>query len=228
MTAKGNTVSDVVPGLNLSFTATNTGAPTRISFADPGAAITSAMTDLTAALNEVMAALNSATNPQGGDLARDQGAQALKRKMSGLAGSVVMPGVAEDLPRTLSDLGLTTQRDGTFVLDTKRLAATLKAAPDAAAAMFTNGLYGVYATVDAISRSASSTGNPASLAGSIGRYTTQKTQITAQQTKLAEAQEKLRASLSARFAVTDNRVGVSKSTMAMLKNQIDAWNAQSN
>ena len=228
MTAKGNSVTDVIPGLNLTFTATNIGAPTRISFADPLAAITSTMTDLTAALNEVMTALNAATNPQGGDLARDPGAQALKRSLGSLAGSIIMPGTAEGLPRTLSDLGLTTQRDGSFTLDNKRLAAALKATPEAAAAMFTNGLYGVYASIDAISRSASRTGNPSSLAGSISRYSTQKTQLTGQQTKLAEAQEKLRANLASRFAVTDSRVGTSRSTLTFLQNQIDAWNAPNN
>lgn len=228
MTAQGNTVTDVIPGLNLTLTGTNTGAPTRISFADPGAAITSTMTDLMAALNEVMSALNTATAAQGGDLARDPGAQALKRAMGALAGSIVMPGAAEGTPRTLSDLGLTTQRDGTFILDTKRLSATLKAAPDAAAAMFTNGLFGVYASIDALSRSASKTGNPSSLAGSITRYTTQKTQITAETTKAAEAQEKLRASLAARFAVTDSRVSTSRATLSFLQNQIAAWNASEN
>ena len=196
--------------------------------ADPGAAITSTMTDLTAALNEVMSALNTATNPQGGDLARDPGAQALKRAMGALAGSIVMPGAAEGTPRTLSDLGLTTQRDGTFILDTKRLSATLKAAPDAAAAMFTNALFGVYASIDALSRSASKTGNPSSLAGSISRYTAQKTQIAAETAKVTEAQEKLRASLAKRFAVTDSRVGTSRATLSFLQNQIDAWNAPRN
>ncbi|MEO5598688.1 MAG: flagellar cap protein FliD N-terminal domain-containing protein [Novosphingobium sp.] len=40
MTAPGNSIIDAIPGLNLSLTATNIGAPTQISFSDPTSAIT--------------------------------------------------------------------------------------------------------------------------------------------------------------------------------------------
>ena len=55
-------------------------------------------------------------------------------------------------PATLADLGLATNRDGTFRLDTARLTATQKAAPEGVAAMFTTGLFGVYASFDKLGR----------------------------------------------------------------------------
>ena len=58
-------------------------------------------------------------------------------------------------------------RDGSFRLDSTRLAATLERDPAGAAAMFTTGLFGVYATIDKIARSAAVAGDPGSLAGSI-------------------------------------------------------------
>lgn len=228
MTASSNTVNDAVPGLNLKLTATNVGAPTSITFADTSSAITSTMADLVSVLNEVAAALTAATDPKTGDLARDGGARALKSALGALGTTLVMPNAPEGTPRTLGDLGVSIQRDGTFTLDTTRLAATLKANPQAAGAMFTNGLYGVYGTIDGIVRKATTASDPGSLAGSIARYTTQKTTVVADKSKLADQQETLRTTLVARFAAADTRIGTSKSTLSFLQNQIAAWNKPSN
>lgn len=224
MTSKTNTIPDAVPGLNLTLTQTNAGAPTTITFAETTSAISSVMADLVSALNEVAAELNAAINPKNGDLARDSGAQGLRRQLSALSTTVVMPNAAEGVPSTLGDLGLSIQRDGTFMLNTTRLQETLTKNPQAAAAMFTNGLYGVYSTIDGISRKASISSDPGSLAGSIARYSSQKSQVSEDQTKVAEQQEALRVRMVARFAAADTRIGVSKSTLTFLQQQIDAWN----
>ena len=224
MTAKSNTVDDAVPGVNLALTGTNTGAPTRITFADTSAAVAAVMQDIVSVLNQIAGELSTATNPQSGELARDGGAQTLKRTLSALGTTVIMPNAPEGTPRTLGDLGLSVQRDGSFTLDSARLAATLKANPQAAGAMFTNGLYGVYATVDGIVRKATAASDPGSLAGSIARYTSQKTTLVSDQAKLADQQEALRTRLVSRFAAADTRIGNSKSTLSYLQSQVAAWN----
>ena len=43
MTATSNTITDAIPGLNLSLAGTNTGSPTTITFSDPATAITTAI-----------------------------------------------------------------------------------------------------------------------------------------------------------------------------------------
>lgn len=224
-TAPSNNVGVVAPGLSLTLTATNVGAPTTISFSSPGTALTTVMQDLVSALNEVAGDLRTATDPLSGDLARDSGARALRRTLSGLGTEIILPGAPQDAPRTLSDLGLAIERDGTFRLDAARLQATLARDPDGVAAMFTPGLNGVFATFDRISRAASRTGDPGSLGGSIARYQNQSKQISAETAKIAEQQERLRASLTARFAKADAQVGASKSTLTFLQAQIDAWNS---
>jgi flagellar hook-associated protein 2 len=90
--------------------------------------------------------------------------------------------------------------------------------------MFTNGINGVFAKIDNISRSASTISDPGTLAGSIARYTSQKQQVSDDQAKLADQQETVRARLAQRFAVSDNQINTMKSTLSFLKNQIDAWN----
>jgi flagellar hook-associated protein 2 len=136
-----------------------------------------------------------------------------------------MPNAAAGAPRTLSDLGLAIERDGTFRLDTAALQRTLERDPAGAAAMFTAGLYGVYATFDKLSRAASSTGDPGSLGGSIVRYQAKSADLGEAAAKLAEQQETLRATLVSRFAKADTRISASKSTLSFLQAQIDAWNA---
>jgi len=225
MTSKSNDTGTIAPGLSLKLTGTNAGSPTQITFASPTSTIASAMQDLVSALNEVAGALRDATDPMGGDLARDSGARALQRSFSQLTSMVVMPNTPVGAPRTMADLGLSIQRDGTFRLDTTTLQRTLDRDPAGAAAMFTPGLYGVYATFDKLTRSTTSTGDPGSLGGSILRYQAKSADVSEASAKLAEQQETLRASLVSRFAKADTRISSSKSTLSFLQSQIDAWNA---
>ena len=226
MTAPRNTATDAIPGVVLALTGTNTGAPTTVTFSDPVSAISTAMQDLTDALNEVAGELSGDTNAQSGELARDSGARALRRALGGLAGTIIMPNAPAGAVRTLGDLGLSTQRDGSFLLDARRLESTLRTDPLNAAAMFTNGLRGVFATIDGIARQAAKAGDPGTLGGSIARYTQQKAKTAEELATLAEKQEAFRAQMTKRFATSDSRVGGLRSTLSFMQNQIDSWNAQ--
>jgi len=228
MTSPSNTVSGLVAGLDATFSATNIGNPATLTFSDNTSAISTAMQDLTSALNEVAGLVKTATDPQTGDLSSDPGTRALKRALSQLSGQVIMPNAPTGAPRTLADLGLSIQRDGTFALDGQRLAKTLAADPTGVAAMFTNGLYGIYGTIDGLNRTMAATGSATSLASSIARFTKLKTQAAADLAKLADKQEAFRQQMVARFATTQTAVSASTSTLAFLKNQIDAWNSKGN
>jgi flagellar hook-associated protein 2 len=149
----------------------------------------------------------------------------MQRAFATLAGSILMPNAAEGAPNTLADLGLSTQRDGSYVLDATRLAATLARDPEAVAAMFTTGVNGVYAKIDDISRAAGKISDPGTLAGSLTRYTTQLQDLKEDQAELAEQQENVRARLVARFSVSESQIGAMKSSLRFLKNQIAAWNS---
>lgn len=227
-TSASNTIENAAPGLSLNLTGTNVAAPTTIGFGNPKAAVTEAMNDIVGVLNEIAAELNRATNAMTGDLARDYGARALRQEFSSLGSKVIMPNAPEGSPRTLSELGLAIQRDGTFRLDTARLEQALVNDPDGVAAMFTPGINGIFATVDRMARNNAISSDPGSLAGSVARYTSLSEQVGEDLTKLAEQQEDLRATMVARFAKSDARVAASQSTLAFLKSQIEAWNSQSN
>ena len=228
MTSASNKAGEVAPGISLTLTGINAGSPTSIYFDDPSAAVNSTMQDLTSALNEIVASLRDATDPQTGELARDDGARNLRRQLSSLGSTVIMPNAADGEPKTLAELGLSINRDGSFGFDATALGKAMASNPEAVAAMFTNGLYGVYGTIDKIARNATSTGNPGSLAGSVSRYTSQQSRISEQDAKAVEQQEVLRARLTKQFTAADTRINASKSTLSFLQAQVALWNKSDN
>lgn len=228
MSSATNKAGEVAPGISLTLTGTNVGSPAQISFADSTPAITSVMQDLTSALNEIVAALNLATDPQTGDLARDDGARQLRRELSSLGSRVIIPNTDEGTPATLAELGLATGRDGSFSFNAATLQAAISNNAEGVAAMFTNGLNGVYATIDKIARNAATTGNPGSLAGSVSRYTSQISKITEQNIKIADQQEAMRARLAKQLSAADVTISASQSTLSFLKAQVALWNKSDN
>lgn len=224
MTSASNKVTGLPEGLVLNLNATNPGAPTSITFADKTKEITAMMGDFVTAINEIASSLAEFAAPLGGDLSNDPGARALKRAMAELTTQVVMPSAATGEPSTLADLGLKRGRDGTFSLDSDRLKDTLTNNLAAASAMFTTGLFGVYATVEKLSRNANLSTNPGSLGGSVKRYDAQSERIEERLAKIAEQQEDLRLQMVKQFANVDRNVTASQSTMSFLKNQISVWN----
>ena len=223
MTSASNRVTGLPGGFSLDLTATNTGAPTTLTFGTSTAAITSVMEDFVTALNDIVGQINDLAAPVGGELGNDPGARELRRDLAGLAARVVMPGAAGNDPRTLGDLGLALNRDGTFKLDTARLNRALDTAPDAVAAMFTTGPTGVFATFDRFARENSLTTDPSSLGGSLKRYEMQQAANEKRLARIAEQQEALRLRLTGEFTASERRVSAAQSTLTFLRQQVDMW-----
>ncbi len=222
-TSPTNRVTGLPGGFILNLTATNTGAPTSLSFASNTYAISSVMNDFVAALNDIVGQITDVAAPIGGELGNDPGARELRRDLAGLASRIVMPGAADGEPRTLADLGLALNRDGSFRLDSARLTRSLETSPDAVAAMFTTGVNGVFATMDRFARETSLGTDPGSLGGSLKRFETQKAASDERLAKIAEQQEELRERLTREFTASERRVAASQSTLAFLRQQVDIW-----
>lgn len=228
MTSPGNRVTGLPEGIELDLAGTNIGTPTEISFADRSDKVTGVMSDLVAALNDITAELRRSASALGGELGSDSGARRLKSAFAGLTSEIIMPNAAPGEPRTLGELGLTINRDGSFSLDNERLGDTLSASPQGAAAMFTTGLFGVFATIDRIARNTSAVRDPGSLAGSISRYENQIQRNDERLAKISEQQDALRDRMTKTFVAADQRISLSNSTLDFLRSQIDVWNAQRN
>lgn len=221
-----NAVTGLPEGLGLQLAATNAGAPANLTFSTDTSAVRRLMEDLVSALNEVVGEVSTLGNPVSGELANDPGLRRLRSVLAGLAGETVMPGAAAGEPRTLADLGVALNRDGTFRFDAARLGQALNDNPRAVSAMFTSGVSGVFATFDRVARGATQVGDPGTLGGSIARFQRQLQTTSARSTRIAEQQEALRERLTRSFTASERRVGASQSTLAFLQQQVDIWSAQ--
>jgi flagellar hook-associated protein 2 len=219
ITSPTNRVTGLPGGFTLNLSATNIGAPTSLSFASNTAAISAVMNDFVAALNDIVAQVNELAAPVGGQLGNDPGARELRRDLAQLASQVVMPGAAAGAPRTLGDLGLALNRDGTFRLDNARLNQALETNAEAVAAMFTVGPSGVFATMDRFARDNSLISDPGSLGGSLRRFETQLASSDARLEAIAQQQEALRERLTLQFVASERRVAASQSTLSFLRAQ---------
>ena len=223
MSSASNTVTGLPEGFELTLTETNAGDPTTIAFTQDTAAITSLMNDFTAALNDVVALLNGGEE---GDtsLLSDSGARELRRDLARLTSEVVMPNAQEGEPSTLADLGLSLNRDGTFRIDAERLEETLANSPEGASAMFTTGVFGVFATIDSLARENSAVGDPNSLAGSISRYEAQIERNEERLERIAQQQENLRAQFARSFTAAESAIAASQSTLSFIQQQFEISN----
>ncbi|MEM7665642.1 MAG: flagellar filament capping protein FliD [Pseudomonadota bacterium] len=220
LSSASNTVSDLPEGMTLELTATNTGFPTTISFSNDSSAITAVMSDFVAALNDIAQQVNEVAS-QGAELGNDPGVRELRRDLARLSSEVVMPRAGEGEPSTLADLGLALNRDGTFRLDAARLDETLAANPEATAAMFTNGPFGVFATVDRFARDNTLITNPGSLGGSVQRYEGQIERNDERLEGIADQQENLRQRLTRDLIRAEQRIASSQSTLTFLQQQFE-------
>lgn len=225
LTSASNTVTGLPEGIGLTLNQTNVGNPTTLSFDTNDGAISAVMTDFVAALNDIVLLLNEEASGLGSTLGNDSGARGLRADLSSLASEIVMPGADEGDPRTLGDLGLSVTREGTFQLDTERLNATLASSPDGAAAMFTAGAFGVFATIDGLARDNTLFSDPGSLGGSITRYEAQIGRNEERLARVADNQESLRNRLTRSFIAAQSNVTQSQSTLSFLQQQIDAFNS---
>ena len=217
LTSPTNRVTGLPGGFTLDLTSTNVGAPTTLSFGSDTSAISTVMGDFVAALNDIASQLNTVAAPLGGELGNDSGARELRRDLAALSRLVVAPNAAPGEPRTLGDLGVSINRDGTFRLDTDRLNRSLEAAPEAVAGLFTTGATGVFAAFDRFAREATLLGDPGSLGGSVQRYQRQLEQADERLARIAEQQEALRDRLSRELIASGQRVTAAQSTLEFVR-----------
>ena len=140
VTRATNTVSDLVPGVTLSLKKASVGTTVSLGAQRPSSAISGAVSDFVAAYNSLKTILDEATAPKaadgtgGGPLRGNFGIQQMQRQIAKLT-STVLGGTATG-PKTLAEIGVSTNRDGTLALDQSKLDAMLASDPDGVEALF--------------------------------------------------------------------------------------------
>lgn len=132
----GNSVSDLIPGVKLDLLKAETGVAIALGSTRPTAGIGLAVSDFVGAFNELRTILKAETDPFTGALRGDNGARAMARQLGNLTSTALIQSGIPGAPRTLAEIGVSTNRDGTLSVDTAKLNAALAAWPDAIEAMF--------------------------------------------------------------------------------------------
>ena len=144
LSQSSNTLTDVVDGVTLNLLKVTTG-PVSIDVSRNTDAATSAVQQFVGSFNQLAATFKSlsgfdADSQQGGVLLGDAVLRTIESNVRQIMTGVVDGLDAADV-RSLSDIGVTTQADGTLALNTSRLNEAMDRNPDAVASLFgVNGL----------------------------------------------------------------------------------------
>lgn len=141
VTRASNTIDDLVPGITLALKGAKPGSTVALGATRPTAALTQAVTDVVDAFNELIKVLNEQTaaatsTESAGSLRNETAIRDMRRQLSRLTSTVLNSGGG---PKTLAEIGVSTNRDGTLSLSTTALSSAIAADPDGVEAMFNPG-----------------------------------------------------------------------------------------
>ncbi|MFN3944685.1 MAG: flagellar filament capping protein FliD [Allosphingosinicella sp.] len=134
-----NSFSDLIPGVRIDLKRAAPGAVVSVGVSRPTAAIEQGVADFVEAFNELARMLASATSSglgggMAGPLRGDLGIKDMQRQLAQLTSTVLASD--GDGPRTLAEIGVRTNRDGTLSLDRAMLKTRLAADPEGVEALF--------------------------------------------------------------------------------------------
>lgn len=223
-----NAITDLVPGVRLDLQAEAIGTRVTLGSTPATEALTQAVNDVVSAYNELYAMLKTATDPATGPLARDTAALDMMRKLRGITLIDLTGAPGNTTPKTLAEIGIATNRDGTLRVDSTQLTRALTNHPGAVEKMFSDGAgasgNGLSAALNSMQLAITST--VFGLGASAMRYTKAQGALADDKTGATAAQDKLRERLTQQFASMDSKVAAYKSTQTFLTNQIASWNAR--
>ncbi|WP_129794303.1 flagellar filament capping protein FliD [Sphingosinicella sp. CPCC 101087] len=133
-----NSFSDLIEGVQIDLKKAMPGTIVSMGVTRPSAEITQGVNDFVAAYNEVMSMIAEATafgvNGEGGPLRGDLGVREMQRQLRELPSkALVNQGTG---PKTLAEIGVRTNRDGTLSVDAGKLEAVLASDPEGVEALF--------------------------------------------------------------------------------------------
>lgn len=226
---ESNSVSDLIPGVKLDLVAAEPGKIVNIGKTLPTNSLIQAVQDFVDTYNQVYAALRTDLDPVAGSLRQDVAAKTLRRQLQQLTLTPIATG-SSDMPTTLAQIGVRTNRDGTLSLDSGTLTKALVDHPGQVEKMFAQPVgtattaNGLTAAFEAISSAAANT--TSGLGASELSYGKAKGELAEDKTEALEKAEALRTRMTRQFASMDARVAAYKATQTFIENQVKAWNSQ--
>jgi flagellar hook-associated protein 2 len=135
-----NSFSDLIAGVKLDLVKEAPGQVISINTSPPTAALSQAVNDIVETYNQLLGIAKEDTDVTSGVLKSDSAAKDLMRQLRQLTGQDLNAGAAEGEPKTLAELGVKTNRDGTLSVDSATLQRALTNAGPAVEKMLNVGL----------------------------------------------------------------------------------------
>jgi len=228
-----NTVDDAIPYLRIDLNKASPGTTVTLSMSQPTAGLSDLLKEFVSAYNTLMGALNTATatgadSSSAGVLNGVAGVRDMKRQLASITSTQLS---ATGTFKTLSDIGVSTNRDGTLTLDTVRLASVMEADPEGVTNMVnpkasTTASPGLSALMDRVRDNIEKEDGPLKTAQK--RYDAEAKEFTKQLEDLDEKMTNYQAQLTTVYAAMETRLSALKATQSYLEQQIEVWNNSDN
>lgn len=220
-----NIIEDVIPGLTITLKKADPLSSVSIAATRPTEGIRQTLTDFVTVFNTLKRDVEAARKINNGSPAL----RAFERQLNLFAGQKL---TSDSSVRSLSDVGISTNRDGTLTLNRAKLEAVLRDKPDAVEAMFNPPRFGTQTettdpgiafALDSLRDAAVSANGPLEQV----RVSLQREadRIASNRTKVEQREDAYRNRLERQFAGMDARIGALKATQSYLEQQIKLWNS---
>lgn len=223
-----NTVDDVVPGVSLTLKKAAPGQPVDIGASRPLDMIKQTVGDFVSVYNQLKKSLSTAAGQSGSTTSLRE----LERELSGLIGTVIS---SHPTINKLTDIGVSTTKDGLLALDETKLAQVMAADAGAVEALFNPRRDGgrteasdpgIAFVLDSIRDRAIATD------GVIDRVTkslnSRKETLADQLENVEIREDAYRARLEKQYGSLDAKLAAFKATQSYLEQQIKLWSNQGN
>ncbi len=228
LTNSSNSVTGAIPGVQLSLLAAEPGTVFSISGDSEPLDVRSLVTEFVTAYNELRSSLNDATAPglagvSGGPLAGDRGAREVIRQLSQLTSTQLAD--SGDF-RTLADIGVRTESDGTLSIDNVRLDAALELDSGGIKLMLepvtvSDTNLGLSGALDAISSRLQDENG--ALAQAQERLDAIRESIEERRVKITDEGDRLREQLQTTFAGLERQLSVLRATQSYVEQQFASF-----
>ena len=223
-----NNFSDVVPGLSITLKKADPLAPITIGATRP-------IDTLKQTLSDFVSVFNTLKQDTAAARTANKGNPALRGFERQLSAFIAQPLTADPNIKSLSDVGISTNRDGTISLNAAKMEAALRDHPDAVEAIFNPPRDGVRTeatdpgltfALDALRDAAVATNGPLEqVRASLQR----ESEAIAKNRERMEAREgAYLAKLETQYAGMDARIAALKATQSYLEQQIKIWSSSDN
>lgn len=228
-----NVLKDAIPYVRIDLNKAVPGTLVTLASDQPEKTVKDLVKEFVDGYNSLRSALNTATavgkSPAtSGALAGDAAIREMTRQLGRITTTAL---AGTGAYKTLNDIGVSTNQDGTLKLDSAKLDAAVAADPAGVTQMLnpttsTASNPGLAAVVKSVRDSLLKDDDPSQrgpLAAAKARYETLRTELTKQVEKLDSDMTDYEEKLSVVYSRLDGQLAAFKATQSYLKQQVDLW-----